>query len=95
MEIYITAIVKAKSEHREEVVYELKNVVGQSRKETANKQYNLHQCIEDKNTLTLYEAWIDETGLDAHNEQPYFKALAPLFGKNSQEPPIILLHNMI
>lgn len=90
MEIYITAVLKAKPEHLEEVITKLKNVVVKSREEKANIQYNLHQAIEDKHVLTLYEVWKDEAGLANHNEQDYFKELGSLFETKLQEPPVII-----
>ncbi|NLA47988.1 MAG: antibiotic biosynthesis monooxygenase [Bacteroidales bacterium] len=95
MEIYITAVLKAKPEHLEEVITKLKNVVAQSRKEEANILYNLHQAVDDRNTLTLYEVWRDEAGLAAHNEQTYFKELGGLFETKLQQAPVILLTNLI
>ena len=91
MEIYITAVLKVKPDDLEEVITELKDVVDQSRKEKANIQYNLHQAIDDKNVLTLYEVWKNQAGLDKHNEQEYFKALGSLFETKLQEPPVIIL----
>lgn len=94
MKIYLTAIIKAKEEHREEVAAILQNMVLQTRKEEASELYSLHQGIEDKNLFTFYEIWKSKEGLDAHNQQPYIKAFGELSEK-LQEQPIVLLTNLI
>ncbi|WP_415877611.1 putative quinol monooxygenase [Chryseobacterium aquaticum] len=49
MKIYLTAIIKAKEEYRNEVLKVLQNMVAETQKEEANELYTLHQGIEDKN----------------------------------------------
>lgn len=93
--LYITAVLKVKPEHLEEVITNLKNVVVKSREEEASLEYNLHQAIDDKNVLTLYKVWKDEAGLANHNEQDYFKELVSLFESSLQEPPVIINANII
>jgi quinol monooxygenase YgiN len=94
MKIYLTAIVRAKEEHREEVAAVLQNMVWQTRKEEASELYSLHQGIEDRNVFTFYEIWKSKEGLDAHNQQPYIKAFGELVEK-LQEKPIVLLTTLI
>lgn len=94
MKIYLTAIIKVKEEHREEVAAVLQNMVLQTRKEAASELYSLHQGIEDKNVFTFYEIWKSKEGLDAHNQQPYIKAFGEL-GEKLQEPPVVLLTTLI
>lgn len=40
--IYLTAIINAKPEYREDVLSALQNMVTETRKEDANIQYDLH-----------------------------------------------------
>jgi quinol monooxygenase YgiN len=94
MKIYLTAVIKAKKEHREEVAAVLKNMVLRTRKEEACELYSLHQGIEDKDLFTFYEIWKSKEGLDAHNQQPYVKAFGELAEK-LQEQPIVLLTTLI
>ncbi|GEP93607.1 Quinol monooxygenase YgiN [Chitinophaga terrae (ex Kim and Jung 2007)] len=95
MKIYLTAIIKTKDEHRDEVKAVLENMVLQTRKEAACESYNLHQGIEDKNLFVFYEIWKSKEGLDAHNQQPYIKAFGALADEKLQEKPTILLTSLI
>lgn len=51
--IYLTAIVKAKPEYREDVLFVLKNMVTVTKKEDANIQYDLHQGLQGENTFVF------------------------------------------
>jgi len=95
MKIHLTAIVRAKDEHREEVAAALKHMVQETRKEEACELYDLHQGIEDKNLFTFYEIWKSEEGLAAHNQQPYIKAFGELAKEKLQEKPVILLTTLV
>lgn len=89
MKIYLTAIIKAKEEHRSEVLEVLQNMVTHTRQEEANELYKLHQGIEDKNQFIFYEIWKSEEGLAQHNQQPYIKSFGELIGNKLQEKPQI------
>lgn len=91
MKVYITAIIKSKPEYTAEVVQVLKNMVTQTRKETACIQYDLHRSIDDKNLFVFYEIWESQRGLNLHNEQPYIKAFGQLVDEKLQEKPSIYL----
>lgn len=93
--MYITAIIKAKEEHRNEVLETLQNMVRETIKEEASEQYTLHQGIEDHNTFVFYEIWKNEDGLAGHNEQPYIKAFGNLINEKLQEPPQIYVTQAI
>lgn len=95
MKIHLTAIIKAKEEHRGEVASALLNLVQQTRKEEACELYNLHQGLEDQNLFTFYEVWKSKEGLTAHNEQPYIKAFGELVKEKLQDHPTIILTTLI
>lgn len=90
MKIYLTAIIKIKSEHFNEVKSILENMVLQTRKETACLQYDLHQGIDDKNVFVFYEIWENQQGLDSHNNQPYIKEFGAIVKEKLQELPQII-----
>jgi quinol monooxygenase YgiN len=71
MKINLTVIIKSKSEYREELKMILKDLVENSKKETACVQYDLHQNIDDPNIFILHEVWKNKDGLDLHKEQSY------------------------
>lgn len=95
MKIYLTAIIKAKEEHRTEVLEVLQKMVTETLKEEANELYALHQGIEDKNHFIFYEIWKSEEGLKQHNEQSYIKAFGDLVDEKLQEKPQIYLSDLI
>ena len=87
MKIHLTAIIKAKEEHRTEVLGVLQNMVKETQKEEANELYTLHQGIEDKNQFIFYEIWKSEEGLAQHNQQPYIQYFVNLIDEKLQEKP--------
>ncbi len=89
MKIYLTAIIKAKEEHRTEVLEILQNMVTETVKEEASELYTLHQGIDDKNEFIFYEIWKNEEGLAQHNQQPYIKAFGAVADEKLQEKPQI------
>ncbi|MEN4760049.1 putative quinol monooxygenase [Chryseobacterium sp. C39-AII1] len=95
MKIYLTAIIKAKEEHRNEVLEVLQNMVKETVKEEANELYTLHQGIEDKNQFIFYEIWKNKEGLEQHNQQPYIQAFGALVDEKVQEKPQIYLTEII
>lgn len=95
MKIYLTAIIKAKEEYRNDVLEVLQNMVAETQKEEANELYTLHQGIEDKNQFIFYEIWKSEQGLERHNEQPYIQAFGDLVNEKLQEKPQIYLTEII
>jgi len=90
MSIYLTAIIKAKPEHQEEIKAMLEGLPEHSKKEASCIQNDVHQSIDDKNTFILNEEWKDLAGLDFHNEQPYSKEFFASFDK-LQEKPVIYI----
>lgn len=95
MKIYLTAIINAKEEYRNEVLEVLQNMVKETRKEEACELYTLHQEIENKNQFVFYEIWKSEEGLAQHNQQPYIQAFGALVDEKLQEKPQIYLTEII
>ncbi|KFF07856.1 putative quinol monooxygenase [Chryseobacterium luteum] len=95
MKIYLTAVIKAKEEHRTEVLEVLQNMVKETQKEEANELYTLHQGIEDKNQFIFYEIWKSKEGLAQHNQQPYIQAFGAVADEKLQEKPQIYLTHII
>jgi len=95
MKIYLTAIIKAKEEYRTEVLQLLQDMVVETRKETANELYTLHQGIENKNQFIFYEIWTNQEGLDLHNQQSYIKAFGAIVDEKLQEKPQIYITELI
>nr|WP_315224593.1 putative quinol monooxygenase [uncultured Flavobacterium sp.] len=68
--ISITAIIKSKTENREQVQNMLHHLVTETRKEVACVRYDLHAT---KNIFIIWEEWKDQDGLDFHNNQKYLQ----------------------
>ncbi len=66
--ISITAIIKSKKETIEVVQEMVENLVSNTRKEAACIRYDLHYT---ENVFIIWEEWIDQAGLDIHNQQSY------------------------
>ncbi|MDM1071187.1 antibiotic biosynthesis monooxygenase [Empedobacter brevis] len=91
MHIYITAIIKSKPAHQEEVYSVLQNMVRETRKEQACLLYDLHQDLKDENQFIFYEIWENEEGLHLHNQQNYIKEFGYIVSEKLQETPQIYL----
>jgi quinol monooxygenase YgiN len=89
MKICLTAIVKAKESSRTKVLSVLQHMVQETRKESANELYQLHQDLKDENVFVFYEIWKSADGLALHNEQPYIKAFVDLVADHLKESPVI------
>lgn len=73
MKVNLTAIVKSKPDHTEEVKIYLLNMVVNSKKEEACLQYELHQNSEEPNIFVFHEIWKDEKSLEEHNNKSYIQ----------------------
>ena len=52
--------------------------------------FKLHDDMEGKGRLYLYEVWRDEAALTAHHEQPYTKAVFEQYQRWLSEPVEII-----
>ena len=73
MSIYLTAILKSKTDKIQELKSILDNMVLNTRKEEACEKYELQQGLEDETVFIFHEIWKSKEGLDAHNQQFYIK----------------------
>jgi len=73
MSIYLTAILKSKTDKIQELKSILENMVLNTTKEEACEKYELQQGFEDETVFIFHEIWKSKEGLDAHNQQPYIK----------------------
>lgn len=73
MSIYLTAILKSKTDKIQELKSVLNNMVLNTRKEEACEKYDLQQGLDDESIFIFHEIWKSKEGLDAHNQQPYIR----------------------
>jgi len=73
MSIYLTAIIKSKPGHTEQMRASLLELVASSKTEDACLQYDLHQSEGEENLFIFHEEWATAEGLEKHNRQPHIK----------------------
>lgn len=73
MSIYLTAIIEAKPGHEDKLRSLLETLTTASRAEEACIQYDLHESVEQPGFFIFHEEWVDQPGLDIHNNQPHIK----------------------
>ena len=75
MEKTITIVVPiiAKPESREKVKARLLAVGSQTRRESGNVFYRIHQGVSDPDRFIVYERWADQAALDHHMAQKYLQ----------------------
>ncbi|ASK33876.1 putative quinol monooxygenase [Alloalcanivorax mobilis] len=66
--IGITAILKASPGSGDALAQEMKNIAAEVVKEEGNHAYKVHQSLEDRDTVMIYEQYSDQAALDAHRE---------------------------
>lgn len=77
MSIYLTAIVKSKTDKTAELKDILLNMVSNSRLEEDCIQYDLHESLIE-NTFIFHEEWADQSSLDAHNQKSYIQSFVKI-----------------
>jgi len=74
-QIVLVATLEVKPEFCEAVLdFFNTGMIGKSRAEAGNIQYDLHQSLEDKNVLVMIEIWANAAALDEHNASEHFQA---------------------
>ncbi len=72
-EVTIVAKVDVKPEHRDEIFSVLKKLVGPSRAEEGNRQYDLHEVAEKPCSFVFVERWASEDAIALHGNTPHFQ----------------------
>lgn len=67
----VMAIVEAKTEQREFVENEIKNLIMTTRAEEGNISYYLHQDNNNQNIFVLYETWENRELWQKHMNAPH------------------------
>lgn len=91
MSIYLTAIVKSKTNKIQDLKSILNNMVLNTRKEEACEKYELQQDLDDETVFIFHEIWKSKEGLDVHNQQSYIKEFVEKAPEFLQKPAEIYL----
>lgn len=70
-------------------------IIDDSRAESGNINYDLHQAIDDPTVLIWHETWKDKAAIDAHFATPFFQNFSAAIEPLAAEPPVITLTKMI
>ncbi len=82
MELKIIAVVVVKEAFRDEMEKIFRTVVDETRKESGNISYDLHQDCKNHLKYTILEVWKSQAAIDEHNESAHFKVfVAAIEGK--------------
>jgi quinol monooxygenase YgiN len=95
MAINLTVILKSKTESIETLKSLLLDLVQNSKKETACRQYDLHQSDKEPTIFIFHEVWENQDGLDLHNQQSYLQTFFENAKLYLQEAPIIYKTNKL
>ncbi|WDF46581.1 putative quinol monooxygenase [Chryseobacterium sp. KACC 21268] len=95
MSIYLTAILKSKTDKIQELKSILDNMVLNTRQEEACEKYELQQGLEDEAVFIFHEIWKSKEGLDAHNQQSYIKEFVEKAPELLEEPAEIYLAKLV
>jgi len=95
MSIYLTAILKSKTEKIQELKSILDNMVLNTKKEESCEKYELQQGLEDETVFIFHEIWKTKEGLDAHNQQSYIKEFVEKVPELLEEPAQIYLAKLV
>ena len=95
MSIYLTAILKSKTDKIQELKSILDNMVLNTRKEEACEKYALQQGLDDETIFIFHEIWNSKEGLDAHNKQSYIKEFVEKAPELLEEPAQIYLAKLV
>lgn len=95
MSIYLTAILKSKTDKIQDLKWILDNMVLNTRRQEACEKYELQQGLEDETVFIFHEIWKSKEGLDAHNQQSYIKEFVEKAPELLEEPAKIYLAKLV
>ena len=71
--ILVTAVMKIKSEHRENYLAEVERLVIAANQEAGALYYEHFENTDEPNTFAFIERYKDEQALEAHNQSEHFQ----------------------
>lgn len=89
--IVLIARLKVKDDKVEELKSAALKIVGDSRDEEGNLNYDVHQSIEDETVFFWHETWKNKAAIDEHFSTPFFQEFFNVVNEIAAEPPQINL----
>ena len=93
--VTVLARFRAKAGMEEQLKQAIMACVAPTRAEAGCINYDLHQRVEDKGDLILYENWRSKKDLDVHLEMPYLQELKAKAEQLCSQPIEISLWEMV
>ncbi len=93
--IVLIARLKVKADKVEEAKLAALAIVADSRAESENINYDIHQSIEDETLFFWHETWASKTSIDEHFATPFFQNFFAIVEQIAAEPPQINLTKKI
>ena len=70
-------------------------IVANSRAESGNVNYDIHQSIDDDTVFFWHETWLSKAAINEHFETPFFQEFFKIASEVAAEPPQINLTRKI
>ncbi len=93
--IVLIARLKVKVDTIEELKTAALAIVADSRNESGNINYDIHQSIEDETVFFCHETWVNKAAIDEHFATPFFGEFFKVVEQVAAEPPQINLTRKI
>ena len=93
--IVLFARLKVKKDAVEAAKNAALEIVGKSRDEKGNINYDFHQAIDDETVFVWHETWASKTTLDEHFAMPYFAELGEKLKDITDEPLQLTMTKMV
>ncbi len=94
-EIVLIARLKVKADKVEQAKAAALKIVADSRAESGNINYDIHQSVEDETVFFWHETWANKAAIDEHFATPFFQEFFAVVGEVAAEPPQINLTRKI
>ena len=79
----------------DQVIEIARELIEITREEKGCVHYDLVQCVDQANQLTILEAWETQEELDVHSASDHFARLVPQIADACLEPPAIVANIQI
>lgn len=86
--------VQCRSERRDELVAQLEEMQGNSRREEGCLRYGFYAAVEDPLSFVAVEEWVDREALDRHFAEPHLQEFARRLLELVSSPPEIAIHEI-
>jgi quinol monooxygenase YgiN len=87
--IYIVATFFIRPETRAELIAGAQACIAETRKETGNISYDMHESVSDPTKMVFVEQWESLEALAPHGKTEHFKTFGRIVSKCAASPPKI------